>query len=513
MFVRQFKLTIAALLSLLILPFAGCGGSDSDTGNDFLLPYSNFDAPVRLAFQTVPMRVSGTTFSAIQVAVLDYNGKVVTTADNAITIALANPGGATLMGTLTRNAVNGIATFDDLSVDIVGTYTFVASSPGLLGASSTNFEITPASPAQLTFPAQPGDINSGDTLGTVQVEVRDAQGNLVDTTVTLTLQAVSGSGTLGGTTSQATTNGVASFSDLTVTGGGTFTLQAAVSTGAMAASNQFMVSGLISNFLVTDQSNQRIASFDDLTGTNWTTLSAGSVNIYGVTADGAGRIYYSDYSNQRIVRVDDISGANMTTFGSAGSGINQFNNPYNTVFDNQGRLLIADFNNNRVVRIDDISGANWTTLTGMSGPFGLAVDASDRIYVSEYGSNRIRRFDDINGTNPFTLNLGYAPGDIALDGSGRIYVTHINGGSISRYDDISGANRVDFGTLGTGVNQFSSLLYGIRVSSTGQIVVCDTNNRRICVFDDMTGTNFTTFGSSGSGVNQFGTIYQVFLGN
>ena len=498
MFVRQFKLTIAALLSLLILPFAGCGGSDSDTGNDFLLPYSNFDAPVRLAFQTVPMRVSGTTFSAIQVAVLDYNGKVVTTADNAITIALANPGGATLMGTLTRNAVNGIATFDDLSVDIVGTYTFVASSPGLLGASSTNFEITPASPAQLTFPAQPGDINSGDTLGTVQVEVRDAQGNLVDTQVNLTLQAVSGSGTLGGTTSQATTNGVASFSDLTVTGGGTFTLQAAVSTGAMAASNQFAVSGL-TGLLFVDSNNRRIINTSDFVGTGFTAYdgtNTGSVldTYLRVSRDSANRIYICDYYAQRIIRVDDISGANPVVLNLAFNAID-------TAVDSLGRIYVSDFTGDRLVRYDDMAGTNEMSISVANEPEGLEIDSMGRIYVAQR-AGQISRMDDIAGTNRVDLGGFTQPKDVAVDSQGRIYVAN-GDGEIVRVDDMAGTNRVST-ALG-----FDNGIRGVDIGPGDQIYVADSGNRRAVRIDDMAGTNFTTYGSVGTGVDQFNYLLEI----
>ena len=49
--------------------------------------------------------------------VQDANGNLVTTATTSITLALAaNPGAATLGGTLTVNAVNGVATFSTLTL-------------------------------------------------------------------------------------------------------------------------------------------------------------------------------------------------------------------------------------------------------------------------------------------------------------------------------------------------------------------------------------------------------------
>src|SRR5207244_4126692 len=60
-----------------------------------------------------------------------------------ITIALGNnPAGGTLSGTKIVTAVNGVATFSDLSIDRAGNgYTLVATATGLTGATSAPFNI------------------------------------------------------------------------------------------------------------------------------------------------------------------------------------------------------------------------------------------------------------------------------------------------------------------------------------------------------------------------------------
>lgn len=101
----------------------------------------------KTAFQTGPPAFAAaalTIVPPILVALQDAGGNA-TPATNAVTIALgANPGGGKLTGTLTRNAVAGIATFDDLQIDKAGVgYTLVASSANAASITSGRFNITP----------------------------------------------------------------------------------------------------------------------------------------------------------------------------------------------------------------------------------------------------------------------------------------------------------------------------------------------------------------------------------
>jgi hypothetical protein len=63
--------------------------------------------------------------------------------DGPVTVALgANPGGATLGGTLTVNAVNGVATFANLSINVAANgYTLLATSPDLLPSTTSTFDV------------------------------------------------------------------------------------------------------------------------------------------------------------------------------------------------------------------------------------------------------------------------------------------------------------------------------------------------------------------------------------
>ncbi len=139
----------------------------------------------QLIFQVQPVTTGATAplTPAVQVAVEDATGAVVADSAAPVTIAIrANPGNATLSGTLTVNAVNGVATFTNLTLDKVGTgYTLFASSGTLTGVQSTGFNITPPS-ITLTVPSELVGINSTLT-GTVTLGAPAPAGGLA---VTLT---------------------------------------------------------------------------------------------------------------------------------------------------------------------------------------------------------------------------------------------------------------------------------------------------------------------------------------
>jgi len=83
---------------------------------------------------------------AVQVAVVDALGNRVTSYNGPVTIAIGHNGGAlvpgVLSGTKTVNAVNGVATFSDLSIDQPGNgYTLVASVPNMFTGESAPFNI------------------------------------------------------------------------------------------------------------------------------------------------------------------------------------------------------------------------------------------------------------------------------------------------------------------------------------------------------------------------------------
>jgi len=103
-------------------------------------------ATTRLAFTVQPTTTLPflTIKPTVQVTAVDDQGNPLTGFTGAVTIAIGHNGGmilpGTLSGTRTVVAVNGVATFSDLSIDQIGNgYTLVVSAPGLAGAESATF--------------------------------------------------------------------------------------------------------------------------------------------------------------------------------------------------------------------------------------------------------------------------------------------------------------------------------------------------------------------------------------
>lgn len=202
-------------------------------------------SPAQLAFDVQPTNaVAGTAITpAVTVRVLDVAGNPVTTATTAVTLAIGdNPGDGTLAGTLTQNAVGGIATFNNLSIGKAGTgYTLCATATGLTAATSQTFDIAAAAPAQLAFEMQPTDTPVGETISpAVTVRVQDAFGNAVTNAtnaITLFLAESLGGAALYGTTTRNAVGGTASFDYLCVDKMGEGYTLRATATGLTAATS------------------------------------------------------------------------------------------------------------------------------------------------------------------------------------------------------------------------------------------------------------------------------------
>lgn len=176
---------------------AACGGAA-----DPVAPVDNSVARVVITPATAASLVAGTTTTLSATAFTKDN--------RALSVALV----WSSSNEATASVSNGVVT-----ARLVGTATITAASGGVT-ATGVSFTVTAGAPAQLAVRTQPDGAAAGIPLTSQPVvEVRDSVGNAVTTaTTTVSVALASGGGTLGGTASAVATNGVATFTGLSVAG-------------------------------------------------------------------------------------------------------------------------------------------------------------------------------------------------------------------------------------------------------------------------------------------------------
>jgi hypothetical protein len=188
-------------------------------------------APFQLTFTTQPATTAigakiDSAISGVVVTVQDSVGN--TTPSFAGTVRIipgVNPSGATLSGGSPISTVNGAATFQNLTLNKLGSgYTLVTTSagPSLASDESTPFDIIPGPAKSLVFKTQPTTTVAGSTITPpVQVTALDAFGDTAigfSGNVLMAIGTNPSSGTLSGTVTVAAVAGTATatFSSLSI---------------------------------------------------------------------------------------------------------------------------------------------------------------------------------------------------------------------------------------------------------------------------------------------------------
>jgi hypothetical protein len=206
--------------------------------------------PVKLVIRSQPAATvtAGSGFGLV-INVVDSQGNLATGFNGAVTLTLAtNPGGSTLGGTVTVNAVNGVVIFAGLTLNKVGTnYHLKATSGSLIAATTARVSVTPAAATHLVVTSSlPGSVHAGVGFGLV-VAAEDSFGNVATAfngPVMLALASNPGGSTLGGTLTVKAVRGAATFAGLTLNKDGTgYILQATSGALIAAATNPFNVIG------------------------------------------------------------------------------------------------------------------------------------------------------------------------------------------------------------------------------------------------------------------------------
>ncbi len=209
----------------------------------------------RVKFAAQPSSTtSGAILSPVTVQVKDALGNNVPSAGTTVTLTITGTG--TLFGTVSRTTdASGLATFNDLSIDTVGSKHLIGTSSGLISDTSSAFSISPGAAKKLVFVQQPANASTNIIIAPpVTIQVQDSLGNSVTTSgISISVAKATGNtGNLSGTTTQTTNaSGLATFNDLSFNQNGSKQLVASSSGLTSVTSNPFT----ISDFTITSSEN------------------------------------------------------------------------------------------------------------------------------------------------------------------------------------------------------------------------------------------------------------------
>jgi len=188
--------------------------------------------------QQPPSTLAAGSSFGLMVEAVDGSGNPITTFNDPVTVSLGvtnniRTPAVTLGGaTLTTTAINGAATFSGLTLPTgAGFYYTISVSGGGLGwGESDKINIIAAAPTQIGIPLQPPTKVGVGQAFSLQAGVYDAYWNQVTTvnggTLSVSLAANPAGGVLGGALTATIAQGVATFSNLTLSKVGTgYTLQ------------------------------------------------------------------------------------------------------------------------------------------------------------------------------------------------------------------------------------------------------------------------------------------------
>jgi hypothetical protein len=359
-----------------------------------------------------PSSVTAGTGFGLTITAETGSGAVDPSFSGTVTLALAaNPGGATLGGSLSATAVGGVATFPGLTLTKAGTgYTLSATAAALPSMTTGPITVVAATATQLVLTtAPPTVVTAGAGFGLV-VSAWDAFGNVDPSyrgSVTLALAANPGGGVLGGTTTLNATAGVASFTGLTLNKAASgYTLGASGGTLSAATTGSIrVVAAVASQWVITTQPPA--------------SLTAGAPFGLVVTAEDSFGNVNTSFNNSVTLALGNNPGAAAlggTTTLNATAGVASFTgltlnkaaSGY-TLIASGGTLSAATTSSTTIVAA---TAAQWVITTqppasvAVGAPFGLVVTAEDG-------------FGNVNTSfnSGVTLTLGSNPGAATLGGT------------------------------------------------------------------------------------------------
>lgn len=499
---------------------------------------------------------AGTRFDPpFSIVLRDSAGLIATDSRPTITVSIASGSGtasASLRGTTTAVPVDGVARFSSVSIDSAGTgFRLSASAAGLATVTSAAFDVAPGPSSRLAFAAVPAEAGVEEPLGApLRLLILDSLGNLATTAGDpVTLFAV-GSGTLTGATTQNAVSGVATFADVAFDRPGRVALGATAPglTGAVTSPIQVTIvartvtAGDNHTCVLTPRDaaycwgddyygeigdgidvsspsrfavSRRVTRVPDL---RFKSLQAGLAGTCGVTPAGQAYCWGLDqpYSSagrtitSSPVAVGGASGLASVSYGSHACGLSASGAAACWGNNAQGQLGSGS---------TDLGGPTPVTVSG-----GLTFVSIRAANSSSCGVTS-GRDAFCWGYNPWgNLGLGYfsfygprvptkVVGGLAwqtVDASGKTTCGVTTGGDAYCW----GAN--DFGQLGTGVTDTSSVAAPLRVTGSLTFAAITIGGHHVCGLTTG-GTAYcwgaNTYGTLGNGTTVASTVPVAAAGN
>jgi hypothetical protein len=325
-------LDAATNAATLTLPAPGASGSLG--ANKALVVTS---APTKVISVRNPSgTASGAAFTVQPKVSLQDSASNVVVSDSSTVVTASVSAGASLVGTRTATAVNGVATFNNLGISGTAGTAYTITYSATYGGSALTVATQSVTPtvgtaSQISITTQPSGGIAGALLATQPVvKVLDSGNNIV-TSSSASIDVSASGGTLGGTTSITASSGVAAFTDLTFAG---------------TANTNYTLTFASSGF-----TSQTSSSFS---------VGVGAATKLVLTTSAATAKYGQAFATQPVVQVQD-AGSNVVTTSSA--------------------LVTASLSSGTVV-----GTGNATSNSGVATFSGLGITGSPGSYTITYSS-------------------------------------------------------------------------------------------------------------------------------
>jgi uncharacterized repeat protein (TIGR01451 family) len=412
--------------------------SSTNTGNDTVRATSgsvvgtatvttSSGIPTQLVVTTQPSTTSVFSPFSLVVKAEDAGGRVAVAFSGTVTLALATgPAGATLGGVLTATASNGVATFSGLNLNKVATgYILKATSGSLTAATSSGINVIAAPATQLVITTQPpASVTAGSGFG-LTVMAEDSFGNVdltYNSNVTVSLASFPSGAVLGGTATMAASNGVASFSNLTLNKASTsYSLSTSSGTLSLATTNTIIVTpGTATQLVITTQPPARITA-----GVGFGLVVAAEDSFGNIDPTFAGTVTAALLANPGNTTL----GGNLTA--TASSGVASFSN-----------LTL-----NKVAAGYTIQVTSGTLTAGTSNGITVLAPQATRLVVTTQPPSGV------------TVNAGFGLVVMAEDAFGNVDPTFVNTVTLALSNNPTGATLggILTATANLGVATFSGV--------------------------------------------------------